>query len=599
MDDTIELTLESSDGAELQLLLRGPGQAGLPAWRTAEVCVFSDLHYTLKNTETLSSARIYLNDVPVLLQSGGSSLRPIGNGQIFRDFYDWVQISAVIDRPDQDSVEYRSAHLPVMVAENDPLVQELHRMVAYIHEHSSSLLLEGDMASRKLVALQAGTEKQLEGRLHLARQILDGYARLYSFFRTNCRFEMRQVPEVMPFNRLRRIEPETLHYITAHPDLLQAAAGETSLRWGRQSLEPVRSLGKRDVPSSDIYENQVVCRFLHLVAQDLGSLQKDCARSYAQVTGPNEHRDGYVCFTDALQRVPKRKLRHLLEEIDSLLSTCRRLSLQYEKALGVSPQVLDGMPRATEIFFHVDQYARIFRMIHEWHTLGPYDLTGKDFFISLAGAPTIYESYVLARLIGHFESEGWTVCGTREVQTPGMEDETPSWGRIVELQRDGLQLRIYQQPLLRDGCTASSCPDACGLYRNNVYVYERKPGSAYYRPDFVLAATDGRTERFLVLDAKHSYASTVAKNQMADLLFKYITSLSPARPNGELRGLAVCCGRGSPDWKVNSVYNRSWAERPPHPPASWITLNEPAGSARNRQDAMLHELFRDLLTFDA
>ena len=143
------------------------------------------------------------------------------------------------------------------------------------------------------------------------------------------------------------------------------------------------------------------------------------------------------------------------------------------------------------------------------------------------------------------------------------------------------QITLYYQPVIYS--TNRQKISGIGLYRNTSISYPKiRDGKSYrgryYTPDFLIKYEYSGTsaEKYLIADAKFSRLQTIKEREFAELAYKYLFSISPVSPEGEVIGLCIFSGLHETEDQRDSLTNIYDFEQvhPITPRADIVTLTE-------------------------
>ena len=141
-------------------------------------------------------------------------------------------------------------------------------------------------------------------------------------------------------------------------------------------------------------------------------------------------------------------------------------------------------------------------------------------------------------------------------------------------------ITLYYQPVIYNGVR----PQQLGmeLYRNTSISYpnsqeikEKKGG--YYTPDFIIKYEYEGVDsiKYIIGDAKFSRLKTIKTIKVAELVYKYLFSVSPVHRKDQIVGLCIFSGQSDEEKdKITNIYNFELREETITPRADIITLTE-------------------------
>ncbi len=603
------LTLHPSRGKpDLSVQLLKSSAQHLPCLPLEGGGVYADLGYEFRlqhpDLEEIQEVQVYVNDLyePCVYQRGLISFPEAGGGakKLFLDCYGFVTLSLLLLKKDGSQEALSTDYLPVLVRQGQ-LNQAVRAMVRYVYDRQEKLLFNGEPKPRDLGDLRKNGYRSLAAQLHLAREIAGFYEDSYGYFKANSRFRIEKVPTVMDLERIPAITPSTLSYIATHPGELKPASGRGGIPVGNRFYQPQKALSSQSKPSQDIYENRVVLSFLRQMVDQVDLLRSRCLELLNPLPQQEAHESGYLYSAYYLFAETRRSLENGVEQLNQLYDKFAQLWSSYRQALPIPLDPLAAEPRPTAIFLSVPEYHRLFLLAHEWMHYGVYDLRRERFLLSFVKLSSLYESYLLLKLLDYLTDRGYTLDAVRQCSYPVPENwlyRNTNCANTFVLSNESSQATVYYQPVIFD--TDKSRINGIGLYRNNSLPGEGgdpegfQRGGRYYTPDYLVKVSQNGADSYLVMDAKFSDLHTVRSYHVRNLAFKYLFSLSPVSSAGRLRGMAILYGKCAGEDAAQSAYDNQLPGASISPFAELLPLMEGIQPAE-AQYRMLDAVFQKLL----
>lgn len=544
----------------------------------AGTAVFSDLNYDFilnyRGPEDLEDVQFYVNDIfePSIFSEGKirfSESGPSGKW-IFRDCYGFAEVSLVLETPDGRERKYHTPPLPVLVRSGQ-LNQAVKAMVRYVYAHQE-LLFEKDAGMSFAFSSREG-RSSLESRIALAEEIAEVYERNYGYFKANSRFRIEKVPTVDHLEKLQVITPLTLSYVVSHPEQLEAVNSPYGIHYGNQVYQPRKVMFLKDTCSRDIYENRVVLGFLERITREMRKLRETCRNLTTQFPEREYYSSEYLYSSYFIFEETREKMEQSIDKLNALYEKFVKLWGMYQSALPVEPEIPSGKPRLSPIFLSVPQYQSIHVRMCQWLDQGMYDFSKEQYLLSFIKISSLYEDYLLSRMVSYFLDREYTLVEAHACRYPPVSANwkyrnTPCLNTF--LFSDGKrEITLYYQPVIYD--QDQSSVNGITLYRNNslsVYITDHEDeaaGGHYYTPDYLIQVTENGRKKYLVMDAKFSDINSVKKYHVRDLAFKYLFSLSPLDSATEIAGLCILYGKCHEDDILQSVYDKEIENSPIRP----------------------------------
>lgn len=538
--------------------------------KSPDVCVFSDLSYefTLSCEETIAiqEVNVYINDVyePSVYNNGrimfpGGSL---SDRRIFIDCYGFVEISLIVSDADGNEYQYTTEYLPVLVRRGE-LNNAVKAMVNYVYSNQELLLLNGEPKAKSPANLKESGYQNLSTQIILAEEIAAVYESSFGYFKANSRFMLDKISKVDRFEHLQYVTPATVQFIATHPEELRRISSYSGICIGNSVYQPEKTLSMHNERSYDIYENQVVLGFIRKMIDSIDELHEHCSSLLKQIPGNENYGDEYIYSSFFMFTETKRMLENGLARLTNLRTKFAHLWTMYSGALKIKPEIMISEPRPSHIFLSVPQYNHIFVQIHKWFQFGIYDFTKENFMLSFIKISSLYEGYLLVKMIAYLESRGYVLENTRKCVYPTRRNwkyKNTNCVNTFFFKNDRHKLTLYYQPVIYD--IDESGINGIGLIRNNSIPVlngdsdDNRLSGHYYSPDYLIKMEDDSSARYLILDAKFSDLACVRRHHVRDLAFKYLFSISPVRPTDTVVGLCVVYGKCKTSNQIQSAYDK-------------------------------------------
>ena len=575
--------------------------------KSSDICVFSDLSYefvlTCEETIAAQDVNVYINDVhePSVYNNGritfpgdGSSVR-----RIFMDCYGFVKISLIVSDNSGNKHQYTSEYLPVLVRRGE-LNDAVKAMVNYVYSNQEILLLNGEPKAKSPANLKEMGYQNLSAQIILAEEIAIVYESSFGYFKANSRFKIDKMAKVDRFEHLQYITPATVQFIATHPEELRRMSSCSGIRIGKSVYQPERTLSIQNVRSYDIYENQVVLGFIRKMIDSIEELSEHCNSLLEQIPGNENYGDEYIYSSFFMFAETKRMLEVGLTRLTTLRTRFTRLWTMYSGILKIKPEIITIEPRPTHVFLSVPQYNRIFVQIHKWFQFGIYDFTKENFMLSFIKISSLFEGYLLLKMIEYFQSRGYVLESTGKCVYPTRRNWKYKNTKCVNtflFENDRYKLTLYYQPVIYD--TNESRINGIHLIRNNSIPVingdgdDNRSGGHYYTPDYLIKMEGDSSTRYLILDAKFSDLACVRRYHVRDLAFKYLFSISPVQPADTVVGLCIIYGKCKSSDQIQSAYDKQLQNQKITPITELLPLMESIANDNhyNNLDVLMRKAF--------
>ena len=556
-----EITLFSHDGCDVVLKLNNEKRAYAVEHILDVRCrVYSDVDYSMSlcSDKEIIDVKVYLNGEAVdSIYKDGVVNFYNENRTIFAGVIGFVQLSLYVEYNDGNAEWKYTEYASVLIKPTDTN-KALDAMIKYVYENQEDILFRD--------AQVACIGKQLNksygdfwSQIILLEEIANVYETDYGYFMANCRTKLEKVDVLDSIEKLQEIDSRTLQYISQHPEYLRNAV--TGIKYGGQFFSPTKTLMSQKRITNDIYENQVVISFLEHILDEIFVLKEKIKDYINFVNIDSENTDGYIVSSYLLYMNARDTLEEFFDKIIQLEKQYQKLVNSYGRILKVKRISMNMRPDPTPIFMNLPQYNRIYTCILRWFDKVGYDLLNERVMLSFFNAPSIYEAYVLIKLINQIKEFGYTLNNSSRVNYPKQSNwlhKCQNYNNTYFFSNEHSRLVLYYEPTVYDD--DSSSINGIGLYRNNTislnHETEDERNGHYYVPDFILKYESDDKVKYLICDAKFSRKSKVQYYLMPDLIYKYISSLSTINDNEGIVGMCIFYGLSEENVEMQSFYDK-------------------------------------------
>ncbi len=604
MDELVlRLLPDNQEPQELALQQHRLSSSILDTANATSAYVFNDYKYRaqlVNNRGEISNLIFLLNGQEVGItyspDNGMISFQDYSFGQrIFLECYGFAQITIIFDDKygNQQIRDTEFIHILVRKGRQNDSVR---RMTEYVYEQNAELLNGNRTIPKDVSGLKESARKTIESHILLLEQISAVYEENYRYFKMNSRFLTIPKERIDHFEKLQYVSRNTLQYIAQHPEELQQIHHSSGIRIGNYRYQPNKTLITDNEKSYNIYENRVVLGFLLFLLHEIERIQKELSAIISRVPQKLMETNGYVTSAYFIYAKTLETVKVLLNDVQKLHQKFTSLYYLYAKALPIKPENLSGIPRFTPLFRAIPQYHQIYDCAIAWFSKGVFTIREEQFMLSFIKISTLYEVYVLTKLINYFRQVGYTLTVADKIPYPSPSkyyENTYCNNRFI-FKNDFGQITLYYQPVIYS--TNRQQVSGIGLYRNTSISYPKVQDGIsyrgrYYTPDFLIKYEYSGTsvEKYLIADAKFSRLQTIKDREFAELAYKYLFSISPVSPEGEVIGL--CIFNGLPETEnqrdlLTNIYDFEQVH-PITPRAEIVTLTENSTDNSLLHDALL------------
>ena len=560
MDEfTLRLLPENHEPQELPLQQHQLASSILDAANAASSYVFNDRRYRaqlIRPGGEIHGLLFLLNGMNIHISyspdSGMIEFQDASFGQrIFIECYGFAQITLIFDDESGNHFVLETEYIQIMVRkgrQND----SVRRMTEYVYRQNSDLLNSRRIFPKDASGLKNAAQKTMEAHILLLEQISAVYEGNYRYFKMNSRFSTVPEERIDHFEKLQYVSRNTLRYIVRHPEELQRIRHPSGIRVGGYRYQPNKTLVTNNRKSCDIYENRVVLGFLLHLLREVRRIQQELSLIVDRIPPKPMETDEYITSSYFIYARTMESVKLLLQDVRRLQHKYTSLYYLYAEALSVKTEVVSTLPRFTPIFKSIPHYHQIYDCAAAWFSKGVFTIDEEKFMLSFIKISTLYEIYILTKLINYFRNAGYTMAPGEKIAypSPGKYYENAECDNRFVFRSETGRVTLYYQPVIynTDRCAVSGI----GLYRNTSISYPKSEegsyyGGRYYTPDFLIKYeyTGSPSAKYLIADAKFSQLNTVKNREVAELAYKYLFSISPLSENDEIIGLCIFNGQSS------------------------------------------------------
>ena len=557
------VSLESSNRSPVDIILYDSPATGW-IWKddvSEYEAVFADEDYCLIlssfDVDHIESLQVFVNDDQqnVTYDNGRFVFANSGTKKtyVFRNRFGFVELSLIINYDDGRIERWYSGHISILVHKNEEL-ESINMMIEYVYNKRDQLLVNGGIGSRTTGDVKPSHFINLDTKISLASEILKLYWDSYGYFSANCRFKTKVEDVIDDANKLQRVTPKTLQYIATHPGYLREGTLSSGIRINNRHYIPQKTLIQKNVLSYDIYENRIIVGFITKMIQDINTMIKDVNRLLINRNRSHAVVEDYIHSSFFIFERTEKALNDSLVKLIKLKNEFEITLRLYSGALNIKGDLIVDMPQPSAIFMSVAQYNVFYNTIHKWFRFGIYNLEQERFMMSFVNGSTLYEVYILAKLIEAITSLGFTEKKQARFIYNTWSNayyQNTLCDNTFVFDREEEQIEIYYQPVIYSGNYRPT--NGINIYRNNSISVDGLE-SFYYTPDYLIKYKKDGIEHYTILDAKFMDRSFLRSSQISKIVYKYLFSISP-RGKESIDGVIVLYGKSEGSNNYETVYD--------------------------------------------
>lgn len=549
--------------------------------------VFSDLSYEARldgcDLNSIQNVLFYVNDnYEQCVFSEGLIWFPakgeFGDRKIFLDCYGYVELTIVIKCAGRDDIRLHSDYLAVLVRKGD-LNDSVKAMADYVYKNQEELLYNCEPKPRDISGLKESEYKSLESYLILAEEVAMIYEISFGYFKANSRFKVEQKNVIDKFEKLQYVTAPTLQFIAQHPEQMKQVNESNGIRYRNRIYHIERTLTTQNIYSTDIYENRIIVGFLRTMVHNMQNMINEIVSLLSKLPKVESTSADYVYSSFYIFTGTQKVLNDSQKRLVTLRDKFEMLWGLYRKIIMVSDMEVISLPKPSAIFLSVPQYNKVFERINQWFSYGIYLFGKENYMLSFVKISSLYENYVLAKLVNYFHLNGFSLESKNKCIYPISDRwkyKNTSCINTFIFSNEEQKVTLYYQPVIFD--TDKSYINNIGLYRNNtISLSDEEEGERrghYYVPDFLIKIERADIAKYIICDAKFSELKTIHNYYITALAYKYLFSLSTISYTDMIAGLCIIYGQCINENTLQSVYDRQLSNQRILPFAETLPLLE-------------------------
>lgn len=541
------------DSIEITLITEEHGSVIIPLYLGEEEtfsggdCVFNDEVYTFSISSGYGfPTKLFVNEdcfetEIYKMTSNTFSFRPLLKSQknsLFRECFGTVCIKLEI----QGRI-YSSKSIAVMVT--DTLKgRSMLKMVEYISENSRGFLYNETEYASLGDEFTHYNNISMATKIQLLNEIRDIYRQSYRYLQNNPYTKLRKEEKIVPFAKVTSFNPCTVQYIATHTDELDAVNYNTGIQFNKQFYQPVRTKAVLNVYSYDTYENSVLLGFLQTIVIDI-SKTVDLLKKKYTVKNKSAAPVGYIDSMYEIYHSTIKVIAHYIDTLVELKDEYQELYLYYVRLFDFKASPVNATPVFTPVFRSVNAYRQLYRVIHKWFTCNSSEFSHEDLVLSFISSSKIYEYYCLVKMLTYIKSAyDFKIQNSYNAHymTKSKFNLNTKYNNTFVFQNNEIRLTVYFQPVISGNDLAEN---EIGLFRNtSTTVKNDTADKGYiYTPDYIIKTESKGISQYLILDAKFSTTDMIRRQQLQELVYKYLFSISTLNSKDIVRGLYIICGK--------------------------------------------------------
>ena len=438
---------------------------------------------------------------------------------VFGGCFDLVCVSVNIDNGYGEESAYYSDYL--RIATTKQTARQVEQMLGEIENSLPSFLEVCFSRSRKKAGLIKNDIRSIWNTLRIIDEIISVYEENYGYFSNHKKSTVEQDTEIVDVKSMRKIDQESLIWITSNPDNLVVTEKESVIKHKEQYYAPTKVKTYISRYSYDIYENRMILGFLRSVIEYINKQITGFEREILELENipnsiivqlPNTHeltgRCIYVYYKGVMERFEKK--RDVLQE----------LYYRYVRILECMAEGVFSLPKLTNTFKQVYHYRICYECMVKWFEAGDYSFDHLNYLFKLKTLSRIFEYFCLIKLQTAIVQNGYVLTDTSRV-VYDIEDDIEDINNKYVFSGHGYELTLLYEPTI----WVNRLNDDINLYSTG-YNFTKRKWNDRWTPDFVMKITTFGNEYYYILDAKYSNFQNVKKRYIPELVLKYSSQIA-------------------------------------------------------------------------
>ena len=442
-----------------------------------------------------------------------------------------------------DGKQYYSKSIAVLVSDSE-LNNGVINMIEYIYGNYEDYLYEERKDSTILPGIKTNETISLEAKIAFLEQTLEVYKKSYQYLKTDPYCKLEKTGVVDSFDKLQSISQRTIQHIANHIDELSVVNYDTGIRYHNQYYQPNRVLVERNSYSYDVYENRVIIGFLKTIVSEINLIIKRLLEK-TYLKNNSSLQEGYI---DSMYQIFSRSIKRIngyIGSLKSLHNKYQQLYYFYIRLFNIPADEVRSLPVFTPVFRSVNAYRQIYTVIHNWFSIGDYDLGKDELLLSFISTSKIYEYYCLIKMLCHItQNTDYDLLEAKRFsyRVNNSYYMDTKYNNTFVFGKGSVKLTLYFQPVVYGDNRAFNGLDIFRNTSTNARKENSNKGKTY-TPDYIIKFEYNGTADYIILDAKFSTPENIRLYQLQELVYKYLFSISTLNEAHHIKGMYILCGK--------------------------------------------------------
>ncbi|MGM9968753.1 MAG: DUF2357 domain-containing protein, partial [Rummeliibacillus sp.] len=516
----MKLCIIKPDGSSAETIL-GDNQPSLENINN-DILLFENYLYKLiiRSEESFDSIELFVGDYSIpLIFNESTGCYETEKDTVFGGCFDLVCVSVNIDNAYREEGAYYSEYL--RIATTKQTARQVEQMLGEIENSLPNFLEVCFSRSRKKAGLIKNDIRSIWNTLRIIDEIISVYEENYGYFSNHKKSTVDQDTEIVDVKSMRKIDQESLIWITSNPDNLVVTEKESVIKYKEKYYTPTKVKTYISRYSYDIYENRMILGFLRSVIEYINKQITGFEREILELENipnsiivqlPNTHeltgRCIYVYYKGVMERFEKK--RDVLQE----------LYYRYVRILECVAEGVFSLPKLTNTFKQVYHYRICYECMVKWFEAGDYSFDYLNYLFKLKTLSRIFEYFCLIKLQTAIVQNGYVLTDASRV-VYDIEDDLEDINNKYVFSGHGYELTLLYEPTI----WVNRLNDGINLYSTG-YNFTKRKWNDRWTPDFVMKITTFGNEYYYILDSKYSNFQNVKKRYIPELVLKYSSQIA-------------------------------------------------------------------------
>lgn len=500
--------------------------------------------------------------------------------------YDLVQLSVSVEQSEGGSSYFVSDYY-LCISKNEHDTENLKAIIeallVFDDSKISHWIFASSQAEMNTNSLTEGSwrdrsYKSLHSYLQIINEVYNCYKNNLAYFKTLAKHNIIKRRVLRSYENVRSVQHKDFAWLMQNADQLVQTSQKTALSYNGLCYLPYQITTEENSRNLDVYENQVVVSFLHLVYSHVKNIEKELGKSITNELLLLERlqgleQGGYKAPILTVKRFQVNLHRVMLEKINHISRQMQAIYTQYTTILPCKQAPLLHFPRKTKTFQEIRPYTYVFEQIVHWFRYGEFDLRKENVILRIKTINKLFEYYCLHRVLQMVINAGFDIDDPKQaiysyeynVADPRFINEHDIANTFV-LSKGDTTVTVYYQPVIHTA-----------RMENNIMLFRTTDQSNYFVPDLLLKITRGDTgiSNYVLFDCKYSTRQTIQEYEMEREILRYSCQIADTfgRSNA-VKMMWLLQGRVDGTPTISTYHNSPLARRyPPFPSYGIFSVN--------------------------